>query len=117
MLFQVIGQKRLANIHIERIMYVKSDNKVSTFHMADSGMIDCRMPLNHINNAFPELIRISDMYLLNERYLRCIDRFYQDATFKLSNGETLRANKSSRLVLSAIKRLSSSSGSGDEKGA
>ncbi len=116
MLFKVIGQQRHANIHFSRIMYVESNSNIATFHMKDGGMISTYKSLVDVQQCFPSLYRISDCLLLNEQELLALDKIGNDAIFKLSNGEKLRAKRRSPFVTSFKNAILSNSDSGDEKG-
>ena len=115
MLFKILGRntRKWANIHIERIVYVSIDNQTATFHMKDSKMIDTRMQLNQINKNFPDLLRLSASYLVNEREIRAIEEVGRNLVVKLSTDEKLIVDKFNKVPSSFFRQLSSKN-SGDE---
>jgi len=115
MLFKILGRntRKWANIHIERIVYVSIENMTATFHMKDSKMIDTRMQLNQINKNFPDLMRLADKYLVNEREIRSVEEVGRNLVVKMSTDEKLIVDKFNKVPSSFFSALSSKN-SGDE---
>ena len=105
MLIRTIQRHRRANIHIERILYVESMGNQITWHMKDGMQIVCHMTLTLVHEMFPQLDRISNSCLINEKELRCIDSIGAHYYFKLSSGDKLKTTKESRFAKAFIKKF------------
>jgi DNA-binding LytR/AlgR family response regulator len=93
MLIKTVEGAKRANIHLDRIMYVESDKNHVIFHMADGMLITCYMTLTKAHELFPELERISQSFIINEKELRSVVSLGHSYTFKISNGEKIRVSK------------------------
>jgi len=117
-LLHTVRQGRYAVIDPDRINYIHCSYNNCMIHMIDKGQISVFSSLIRLHEKFPNLMRPHASYLVNINHVRGINHLSGGVSveMKFSNDEKIDFAKGKKFYSPFFRILSSSSGSGDEKG-